>query len=174
MSIVTQVIKSEWFTRIKNGDNFTDLPLDTTKNIVGSIFEDVKVRLRDLREKAIRRALGSPTEAALLVLAEKAGYYIYDLQKRYEIITEFSFSSESKRMTSIYKPTMGNPDSLVFSKGAPERIINISSQIEINYFSLSYWLLKQLLLLLLLYIVGSFLQLELLVEVLQVVNLYQS
>ena len=44
MSIVTQVIKSEWFTRIKNGDNFTDLPLDTTKNIVGSIFEDVKVK----------------------------------------------------------------------------------------------------------------------------------
>ena len=96
------------------------------------VFEDVKVRLRDLREKAVRRALGSPTEAALLVLAEKAGYYTYDLQKKYEIITEFSFSSEFKRMTSIFKPTTGNPDSLVFSKGAPERILSISSQIEIN------------------------------------------
>ncbi|MCK4370564.1 MAG: HAD-IC family P-type ATPase, partial [Candidatus Lokiarchaeota archaeon] len=96
------------------------------------VFEDVKVRLRDLKEKAVRRALGSPTEAALLVLAEKAGYYTYDLQKKYEIITEFSFSSEFKRMTSIFKPTTGNPDSLVFSKGAPERILSISSQIEIN------------------------------------------
>lgn len=96
------------------------------------VFEDVKVRLRDLKEKAVRRALESPTEAALLVLAEKAGYYTYDLQKKYEIITEFSFSSEFKRMTSIFKPTTGNPDSLVFSKGAPERILSISSQIEIN------------------------------------------
>ncbi|NVM36500.1 MAG: cation-translocating P-type ATPase, partial [Candidatus Lokiarchaeota archaeon] len=126
---------------VKNG-NPIDLSNNTTfqkfidsmvvNNNAKLIFEDVKVRLRDLREKAVRRALGSPTEAALLVLAEKAGYYTYDLQKKYEIITEFSFSSEFKRMTSICKPSSGNPDSLAFSKGAPERILNISSQIEIN------------------------------------------
>ena len=45
-------------------------------------FEDVKVKLRDKKEKAVRRALGSPTEAALLVLTEKAGLYPYDIKKK--------------------------------------------------------------------------------------------
>ena len=126
---------------LKNGD-----PIDLRNNLTFQkfldsmvnnnnaklIFEDVKVKLRDLREKAVRRALGSPTEAALLVLAEKAGYYIYDLKKKYEMKKEFSFSSEFKRMTSIFKPASGNHNFLAFSKGAPERILNISSQMEIN------------------------------------------
>ncbi|MFX1499560.1 MAG: cation-translocating P-type ATPase [Promethearchaeota archaeon] len=101
-------------------------------NNASLVFEDVKVRLRDLKEKAIRKALGSPTEAALLVLAEKAGYYTYDIRRKYEISAEFSFSSEFKRMTSICKLISENLNIYAFSKGAPERILKISSQIEIN------------------------------------------
>ncbi|KKL95051.1 hypothetical protein LCGC14_1858500, partial [marine sediment metagenome] len=96
------------------------------------VFEDFKVRVGDKKEMAVRRALGSPTEAALLVFAEKAGYIPYDIKKQFNLLTEFSFSSELKRMSSIYKLDKDRNGTFVFTKGAPEKIIEVSSQIEIN------------------------------------------
>ena len=95
-------------------------------------FEDVKIKLRDIKEKAVRKALGSPTEAALLVLTEKTGLHPYDIKQSFEILNEFSFSSEVKRMTTVCKTQEDNPEIYVFSKGAPERMLEISSHIEIN------------------------------------------
>ncbi|KKM84307.1 hypothetical protein LCGC14_1300530, partial [marine sediment metagenome] len=95
-------------------------------------YEDVKVKLKDIKEKAVRRALGSPTEAALLVLTEKTGLYPYDIKKSFEILKEFSFSSEVKKMTTLCKTHDDTHKIYVFSKGAPERMLEISSQIEIN------------------------------------------
>ena len=96
------------------------------------VFEDVKVRISSKKEMAVRRALGSPTEAALLVLSEKAGYIPYDLKRKYRLLNEYSFSSELKRMSSIYILNAAADGALVFSKGAPEKIIEISTMIEIN------------------------------------------
>ncbi|MFX0006009.1 MAG: cation-translocating P-type ATPase [Candidatus Hermodarchaeota archaeon] len=95
-------------------------------------FEDVKVKLKEVKEKAIRRALGSPTEAALLVLTEKAKIYPYDIEKQFTKIDEFSFSSEEKLMTTLAKNLRNNDEIFAFSKGAPEKILSLSSQIEID------------------------------------------
>ncbi|MFW9901357.1 MAG: cation-translocating P-type ATPase [Candidatus Thorarchaeota archaeon] len=96
------------------------------------IYEDVKIKLKEKKEMAVRRALGSPTEASLLVLVEKGGYVPYDIKKKYEFINEFSFTSELKRMSTICKSNEIKDEVFVFSKGAPEKLIDISSRIEIN------------------------------------------
>jgi len=101
-------------------------------NNVKLIYEDVKVRLKNVNEIAVRKALGSPTEAALLVLSEKAGYINHDIKDKYEILKEFSFSSEIKRMTTICKHKSNPKDIFAFTKGAPERILEISNEIEVN------------------------------------------
>ena len=101
-------------------------------NNANLVYEDVKVKVGDIREKSVRRALGSPTEAALLVLAEKGGYNIQDIKDQFKIMHEYSFSSELKRMTTICNIFEDKYEIYAFSKGAPERILELSSEIEIN------------------------------------------
>jgi len=96
------------------------------------VYEDVKVKLKTSKEIAVRKALGSPTEAALLVLAEKAGYIPYDVKNKYQIVQEFSFSSEFKRMTTVCEPKADSSNKIAFSKGAPEIILRIANKIEKN------------------------------------------
>ncbi|MFW9830069.1 MAG: cation-translocating P-type ATPase, partial [Candidatus Thorarchaeota archaeon] len=96
------------------------------------IYEDVKVKLKDVKEVAVRRALGSSTEASLLTLAEKAGYIPYDIIKSYTKLKEFSFNSEIKRMSTICRLNSDKDTNYVFSKGAPEKILEITNQIEID------------------------------------------
>ncbi len=101
-------------------------------NNANLIYEDVKVRVKNLREVAVRKALGSPTEASLLVLAEVAGYNTYDIKKKYEVLKEFSFDSDLKRMTTVCKSNHSNNTFYAFTKGAPEKLIALCSKIEFN------------------------------------------
>ncbi|MFX1317454.1 MAG: cation-translocating P-type ATPase, partial [Promethearchaeota archaeon] len=128
-----EILKDE--TKTDLNDNITfqkfidSIVLNNNANL---IYEDVKVRVKDVREVAVRKALGSPTEASLLALAETAGYNTYDIKKKYEILKEFSFDSDLKRMTTICKSNHSNDTIYAFSKGAPEKLIALCSKIEIN------------------------------------------
>ena len=43
MATITQIIDAKWYSQIKNGDDFTLLTGDFSRNLVGNIFESVKL-----------------------------------------------------------------------------------------------------------------------------------
>ncbi|MFX1578749.1 MAG: cation-translocating P-type ATPase [Promethearchaeota archaeon] len=76
------------------------------------------------------KVVGDPTEGALLVAAEKAGLHLDETRSEYDEVTEFSFDSKRKRMTSILKDKDGQ--TWAFSKGAPEVLLERTTKIRIN------------------------------------------
>lgn len=72
--------------------------------------------------------LGDPTEGALLYLAQKEGIDIDDVRKKWKLIEEKPFDSVTKIMSVTVKKNQSLATShqpLIFSKGAPESIINV-------------------------------------------------
>lgn len=69
--------------------------------------------------------LGDPTEGALLFLAQKQGLDIQEIRKQWPLIDEKPFDSVTKMMTVVVKNHM-------FSKGAPESILNVCDKIMIG------------------------------------------
>ena len=76
------------------------------------------------------QADGDPTEAALLVLARKAGLDEHDLQSRYRRMDEQPFSSETKRMVTLhqYDDTVK-----AIIKGAPEVLLADCNSVLIGH-----------------------------------------
>ncbi len=71
--------------------------------------------------------IGDPTEGAILVVAEKAGLHQDETWTHYTELTELTFDSVRKRMTSICRDDKGN--TAAYCKGAPELLIPLCSHI---------------------------------------------
>jgi Ca2+-transporting ATPase len=84
------------------------------------------------------RAVGDPTEGALVVAAAELGLVKSNLDQRWPRIGEVPFTSERKRMTTVHRVGV-TPDQtdapwccgsyVAFAKGATDSILEISSQV---------------------------------------------
>ncbi len=80
-------------------------------------------------ENGDRKVLGDPLEAALLVLAEKAGLDPESVRTRYERIRELAFTSARKMMSTV---NMVDSRLMLFSKGAPEVLLERSTRVMLE------------------------------------------
>lgn len=77
------------------------------------------------------RAIGNPTEGALLLWLQELGYDYRALRERLVIISQEPFSTESKRMTTVAKDKLTGR-SVRYIKGAPEIVLEMSDHIAGN------------------------------------------
>ncbi len=82
-------------------------------------------RIERIGDDNIYRPIGTPTEAALLIMSAKAGILKDDLE--FERIEEIPFGSDRKMMSVFGK---FNSKNYVFVKGAPEILINQCKSIQ--------------------------------------------
>jgi len=73
------------------------------------------------------KAIGDPTDAALLALALKRDMNIEQILSRKRRLSLLPFDSDRKRMTSIH---VSNDYAAAYVKGAPRSVVSASSQIE--------------------------------------------
>lgn len=73
--------------------------------------------------------VGDPTEGALLVLGEKGCVSYQKMNQTHPRIQEFPFDSERKLMSTMHK---FDDETLMFTKGAPDVILNRSTKILEN------------------------------------------
>jgi P-type Ca2+ transporter type 2C len=96
-----------------------DAPLRLALRI-GALCNDAKIDRTGDRAAV----LGDPTEAALIVVAEKAGLDRAALERTYPRIGEVPFRSETKRMVTVHTTPEGT--AVAYVKGSPAAVLEAS------------------------------------------------
>ena len=106
-----------------NGDKAVDPRSDDLALAlrIGALCNDANVERADGRDTV----LGDPTEAALIVAAEKAGMNRATLTVQFPRVREVPFDSTTKRMTTVHRTPDGR--TLAFVKGSPATVLAASS-----------------------------------------------
>ena len=81
--------------------------------------------------KAIK-ALGNPTEGALLLWLNSLGVDYLDLREKAEVLEELPFSTERKYMATVVKSSVFDGKPILYVKGAPEIVSSLCNKIEGN------------------------------------------
>jgi Ca2+-transporting ATPase len=92
---------------------------------IATLCNDSRLRMVDGGYKIS----GTPTEGALVVVAQKAGLHKDELEKRYKRIGEIPFERERKRMTTVHQDFVEGKE-VAYVKGAPEVVLNLSTSIH--------------------------------------------
>ncbi len=99
---------------------------------IGMLCNDAQVDMLgsvDDGSQTTHKVHGDPTEAALIVLAAKAGLERSRLVQRHRRIDEIPFDSHTRYMATFHsQPETDNV--LVYVKGAPERLLGMSHAIQ--------------------------------------------
>lgn len=123
-----------------------DQPLDlkkfpaiTTTLWLGTINNDAEIESGGQKMQII----GDPTEAALIVAAEKAGALHHDLDRAYPRESEIPFDSDRKRMITVHNVVDPRPEDpspfynsahknwdVVAVKGAPDVVLGLCAQYQ--------------------------------------------
>ena len=91
---------------------------------VASMCNDARLE----EEKGVWRVVGDPTEGALIVAAAKLSISQEEIRSQYPRISEISFTSERKLMTTIHTTPYGRKIACV--KGAPEVVLENSKYLQ--------------------------------------------
>lgn len=95
--------------------------------LAGILCNDAKLIYSE--EEKRWKILGDPTEGALIVLGKKVHFEPEELLREYPRLREIPFSSERMLMTTLHKK---EDLWFVFTKGALEKVLEISSWIYLN------------------------------------------
>ncbi|MBE0516458.1 MAG: cation-translocating P-type ATPase [Methanophagales archaeon] len=92
---------------------------------IATLCTDSRLRMVDGGYKVS----GSPTEGALVVVAQKAGLQKDELETRYRRVGEIPFERERKRMTTVHHDFVEGKE-VAYVKGAPEVVLTLSTRIH--------------------------------------------
>jgi Ca2+-transporting ATPase len=121
----------------------SEVPALTTALWVAALDNDAELEIETSQNGVRVRAVGDPTEAALLVAAARVGALRRELERAYPRIGEIPFDSNRKRMTTIHKILQPDPQDpspfydrglvqweVAATKGAPDVVLELCTHYQ--------------------------------------------